>query len=120
MTSRSLVGWCRGVGLVAAWLSAPATATRAFAQPEPLSRAPDSASAKRSCFRGRPLPVCDRYWLTEFGLAAPVLNEGFNHSGGLFTWELGRMKNVAEKHALGAAIFAEVGHLGDGLGLRPR
>ena len=38
----------------------------------------------------------------------------------LYVWELGRMMNVGEKHAVGGAVFTEVGHLGNGFGLRPR
>jgi hypothetical protein len=72
------------------------------------------------CFRGRPKPACDVFWLTEFGVAARV---GYNQpyeSGPLFTWELGGMVNHGTRGAFGMAAFAQVGDGVGAVGIRPR
>ena len=107
------------VCLAAFALATALAPTPVTAQTPTASAVADSLPKKRACFRGRPLPVCDHYWLTEFGVAATIRNEDGYQRGPLFTWELGGMKNVSEKNAFGAAVFAEAGP-SNGLGLRPR
>jgi hypothetical protein len=80
------------------------------------------------CFRGRPKPQCDVFWLTEFGVAAPISsNPNGASQGALFTWELGGMVNHGTRHAFGVAAFSQAilwgsGQAGDGaaVGIRPR
>lgn len=70
----------------------------------PAASRTDSAAAQPPlCFRGRPLPPCDSFLLTEFGVA-------FNGSEErLWSWELGFMKNVGTHDAVGAAAFRIAG-----------
>jgi len=85
-------------------------------------------SAAHWCFRGRPRPRCDIFWLTEFGVAAPVSsNRDQTSQGALFTWELGGMVNRGTRHAFGVAAFSQAilwgsGQTGGGavVGIRPR
>src|SRR5437867_7375406 len=53
---------------------------------------PAPNAPKALCFRGRPLPSCRAFWLTEFGLSLP---------DGPFGWELGGMRNVGKRSAVG-------------------
>lgn len=73
------------------------------------------------CFRGRPSPACNVFWLTEAGVAAHVAgNQAAYESAPLFTWELGWMVNRGSSRAFGIAAF---GQAGDGMvaaGIRPR
>jgi hypothetical protein len=60
----------------------------------------------QSCFRGRPLPTCRTFWVTESGIAKRASGDI------LATAELGLMRNRSDRTALGAtAVFA----LGDQL-----
>jgi len=80
------------------------------------------------CFRGRPKPQCDVFWLTEFGVAAPIsFNPNGVSGGALFTWELGGMVNRGTRHAFGVAAFSQAilwgsDQTGQGaaVGIRPR
>ena len=43
-------------------------------------------STTQRCFRGHPRPQCDVFWLTEFGVAAPISsNPNQASQGALFT-----------------------------------
>ena len=66
----------RRVSLFALMVGSPFTALRTDAQSATAGNAPVGARPKENCFRGREEPVCDRFWLTEFGVAAPVLKNG--------------------------------------------
>jgi hypothetical protein len=81
------------------------------------------------CFRGRPKPTCDNFWLTELGFAKSVTSD----SASTYTWELGWMVNRGTRHALGVGVFFQalswVGDFPDpqykihwhtGFGIRPR
>ena len=72
------------------------------------------------CFRPRPRPACSAYMITEFGVGASLSRGEFHPAGPLFTWELGGMKNLGERSALGVAVFVNGFDLGTGLGVRPR
>jgi hypothetical protein len=78
------------------------------------------------CFRGRPKPRCDVFWLTEFGVAAPISSNPNGASrGALFTWELGGMANRGARHAFGVAAFSQAilggsDSEGAAVGIRPR
>lgn len=72
--------------------------------------APAAAAYKTHwCFRGRPRPTCDNFWLTELGFAKSMTND----SASLYTWELGRMVNRGTSHALGVGVFLQ-GRLWEG------
>src|SRR3989442_14158973 len=71
------------------------------------------------CFTPRPLPACGAYLITEFGVGVPLSRTGV-HPAPLFTWELGGMKNLGERSALGVAVFVNGFDWGTGLGVRPR
>ena len=80
------------------------------------------------CFRGRPKPRCDVFWLTEFGAALPISSNPNGVSrGALFTWELGGMVNHGTRHAFGVAAFSQAilggsdePGAGAAFGIRPR
>lgn len=69
------------------------------------STSPSVAAAHKThwCFRGRPKPTCDNFWLTEWGFAKSVTGE----SASLYTWELGWMVNRGTTHALGVGVFLQ-------------
>src|SRR5712691_2116678 len=71
------------------------------------------------CFTSRPLPACGAYLITEFGVGVPLSRTGV-HSAPLFTWELGGMKNLGERSALGATVFVNTSDFGSGPGVRLR
>ena len=85
-------------------------------------------STTQWCFRGRPKPRCDVFWLTEFGAALPISSNPNGVSrGSLFTWELGGMVNRGTRHAFGVAAFSQAilwgtDQTGQGaaVGIRPR
>jgi hypothetical protein len=85
-----------------------------------------SVSPTHWCFRGRPKPQCDVFWLTEFGAAAPISSNSAGASqGALFTWELGGMVNRGTRHAFGVAAFSQAilwgsDQNGAAVGVRPR
>lgn len=81
------------------------------------SSSPVAPPSTRTCLRGQPKPTCDQFWLTEFGVAAPV-PAGSNRVR--ITLELGRMRNVSPKHAYGVAVFVEGSEFDGGVGVRPR
>jgi hypothetical protein len=92
------------------------------------SVAPTAESSTHWCFRGRPKPGCDVFWLTEFGVAAPISSNPNGASrGALFTWELGGMVNRGTRHAFGVAAFSQAIRWGSdqagqgaAVGIRPR
>ena len=72
----------------------------------PATGGPESTA--HWCFRGRPRPQCDVFWLTEFGVAAPISsNPDQTSQGALFTWEFGGMVNRGTRHAIGVAAFGQ-------------
>src|SRR5207249_7423776 len=62
------------------------------------------------CFRGRPLPQCRAFWLTEFGLILP---------DGPLVWELGAMRNVGTRSAVGGSVYLRIDG-GTAYGVKPR
>ena len=92
----------------------------------PTTGGPESTA--HWCFRGRPRPQCDVFWLTEFGVAAPISsNPDQTSQGALFTWEFGGMVNRGTRHAIGVAAFGQAILWGNdqtgqgaGVGIRPR
>ena len=72
------------------------------------------------CFRGRPSPPCNNFWLTEAGVAARLAGNQPYQSAPLFTWELGWMHNHGTRRALGIAAFGQAGGDMAAAGIRPR
>ena len=73
-------------------------------------------SRARDCYRGRPLPPCRSFWITEFGLLGrlnPLVHP-------FFRWEVGGMQNQNERSAFGATIVVEGDDLGSRYGITPR
>ena|SRR2546426_6671842 len=70
---------------------------------------PPPNAPKALCFRGRPLPQCRAFWLTEFGLSLP---------DGPFGWELGGMRNVGKRSAVGGTLYLRIDG-GTAYGVKP-
>ncbi len=68
------------------------------------------------CFRGRPLPRCNSFLITDVGVSLPVIGgKGADH----FTAELGLMVNMNERFALGGSALYRFGG-GQKIGLKAR
>src|ERR1041385_6229671 len=78
------------------------------------------ASAAQTCFRGRPLPHCRSFWLTEAEAGAVLAGRSGSGSENVrLGVELGWMRNTAARSAFGGGIAA--GHEQDAyVSLRPR
>ena len=79
-----------------------AIAASADAQVSPTDSLPG-----RGCLRGRPKPRCQSFWVTEFSVT-PRMNANPSGGGGpnyYYTWDLGGMRNVGARTALGGAVF---------------
>src|SRR5256885_16290265 len=65
-------------------------------------------STPQWCFRGRPKPRCDVFWLTEFGAALPLSSHPNGVSrGALFTGELGGVGNHGTRPGLWGAALSQ-------------
>ena len=91
--------WLIVAGMLAASLAAPLHGQQS-----------DPAAPKPLCFRGRPLPQCRAFWLTEFGVSP------FEP---WFVWELGGMRNVGARSAVGGALYVRIDG-GTAYGVKPR
>ncbi len=76
-----------------------------------------SANAQH-CFRGKPLPQCKTFWITEFGYSHRLDRQ--SNADFYFTWEPGLMRNVGRQTALGATLFLGADEDGHRFGLKPR
>src|SRR5204863_210263 len=84
--------------------------------------AAQTQSRTRDCYRGRPLPPCRSFWITEFGLLGRLnaLPEPRTTVDPFFRWEVGGMQNRNERTAFGATIVIEADDLGSRYGITPR
>ena len=57
------------------------------------------------CFRGRPLPDCKSFWITEFTYGIELAPE--DTRGHILFPDFGVMVNLNEKHAVGGSYIAE-------------
>jgi len=81
--------------------------------------------AADACFRGKPLPECRTFWITEagalyrFGLAE-THHEWYETL--MYSWELGLMFNRSMRHALGGTLFFDFDDYTNNVqvGFRPR
>jgi hypothetical protein len=65
-----------------------------------------SAANAQTCFRGKPLPHCRTFWVTEFTASGQVgkpIGQGI-----VLMPELGYMVNLNEKHAVGGSYFFDI------------
>jgi len=85
--------------------------------------APVSPVRTETCFRGRPLPACRTFWITEAAYVARLTSQGDVVSNSFenvsASLELGHLVNVSPKVAVGASLSANVVS-GVTLGVRPR
>jgi len=77
------------------------------------------------CFRGRPLPKCRSFLLTELSYshrfdAQPNNSYSSSSANYYFTWEIGWMKNLKGSSALGATLFLGADDDGARFGLKTR
>jgi len=79
----------------------------AFAASAAAQVSPTDSLPRPFCFRGRPKPRCDSFWVTEFSVT-PRMNGNPSGGGGpnyYYTWDVGAMKNAGARTALGGAAF---------------
>jgi len=74
-----------------------------------------SPAQAQTCFRGRPLPTCGSFWITEAGYGRRPQEGGEHH----FSWELGGMRNLNEESAVGATVYLTLGY-SEAWGLKAR
>src|SRR2546430_13040187 len=84
--------------------------------------AAQTPSRAHDCYRGRPLPPCRSFWITEFGLLGRLnaLPEPRTTLDPFFRWEVGGMQNRNERSAFGATIVVEADDLRSRYGVTPR
>ncbi len=85
--------------------------------------AAQTTQPRRECFRGRPQPACDQFWITEFSLLTRInrLPDGeYLRVPYFMRWELGSMENHGLRSAAGVTLVAELDDLGSRLGFKPR
>lgn len=82
------------------------------------AQAQEMATRPSACFRGRPLPICQSFWITESSLLGTLAqNDPFTSTGDPF-WsvEVGWMRNMSPTAAVGGGVaFADTY-----VSLRPR
>lgn len=95
----------------------------------------DRTAPRLTCWRGRPLPACTRFVITELGYLrqiattrTPITNpdgtlldsRGDDDFGGLLYIDVGMMQNVSARTALGATLTLGSGLYGDRTALTGR
>ncbi len=95
-------------------VSSTGCATVLNSGPKPVGFDSDPAGADAvggMCFRGRPPPDCNSFWITEIGYSALVTSDDNRQEGSHYvSGELGLMFNSGEHYAYGFTAF--VGGLG--------
>ncbi len=82
--------------------------------------APADSPSVALCFRGRPLPTCRSFLLTEFGGGFRLRYGPYRYTAPLFSYEVGWVRNLDRQWAFGGSAFGEGADEGAVLGLRPR
>ncbi len=115
------VGW---VGVVVALLTAAGCPKSTQAQ--------ETDGPRIGCFRGKPLPACRSFWITEvqgafpvvqtrhtisFGDATPAVRDAF---GSVVEWNVGHMVNLNRRWAVGGEVTVGSGGTNLLTGLRAR
>ena len=72
----------------------------------PIAYTSDGTTPHGTCFRGHPQAECRAFFLTEWGWALRFGNQTrqYGHNS-YWTWQLGWMRNVSSRDALGASLF---------------
>ena len=83
---------------------------------------PHSAHRHALCWRGHPAPECRSFLITEFGILGRIDNYPFQsgESRVAFTFDLGWMKNVSDRDAVGFSGYAFASDPSARLGIRGR
>lgn len=81
------------------------------------AQAPATAT-RPPCFRGRPLPHCESFMITEFHYGKPAF--GSRSGDAYVSGELGGMVNTGPRTAWGGAVVKSFGAERSYLGVRPR
>lgn len=71
-------------------------------------------ATSQHCFRGRPLPKCRSFWITETSVSYRLSDHETNHWKNrkvyeklLYTWNVDLMHNVSRRTSLGGSIFVD-------------
>ena len=64
------------------------------------------------CWRGHPLPECRSFLVTEVGLSYPMNKTATNGRGAVIAGDLGWMRNISDRAAVGGTAHARIG-IGD-------
>lgn len=91
-------------------LVAAAIASAAPAQGQDPAESIAQAEPQGFCFRGRTLPTCRAFAITEFGYGRAIGNDfdlGFGHhvEPHVIFWELGALRNLGVRSALGGTVL---------------
>ena len=79
------------------------------------------APARGLCFEPAPVSRCRAFLLTEFGGGVRLAGGGDeDRRGTLFQWNLGAMKNLGPRQALGGAAFFTWSESATSIGIAPR
>jgi hypothetical protein len=90
----------------------PAAAVMLAANPssaEETPPAPIEKPAHALCWRGKPLPECRSFLITEVGISYPLGDPIANGGYTVVAGDLGWMKNISERAAVGATVHARLG-----------
>jgi len=78
-------------------------------------------TSKAGCFRGKPSPQCQSFWITEIGLGFRLNNQQYDQYGTARLYvDFGYMKNVSPRDAWGGTLFASTEDERAQMGLRLR
>jgi len=78
-------------------------------------------ATKADCFRGKPLPQCQSFWITEIGLGFKLNRQQDNqYETTRLSVDFGLMKNVSPRDAWGGTLFASTEDERAQMGLRLR
>jgi hypothetical protein len=78
------------------------------------------SAPKSVCFQSAALPRCEAFVLTEFGGGVRVASNRADSRASLFQWNLGAMKNVSRKAAVGGSAFFTWSESDNAMGIQPR
>ncbi len=71
--------------------------------------APSEKSADALCWRGKRLAECRSFLITEVGISYPLTNPTIPGGNAVVSGDLGWMKNISERAAVGATAHARLG-----------
>ena len=89
----------------------------------PAAAQPAGAAEPPICFRGRPLPRCRAFWLTEMSFQRRIAGSGEGSTRDLhghLGWELGGMVNLDSTRAVGGTVMVGTGESGARVAVKGR